>query len=73
MENKNIQFKTNINCGSCVATVRPHLDNAEGICHWDIDTTNKDKILSVHSKGITSEQVLEIVKKAGFKAEPLRT
>jgi copper chaperone len=71
MENKNIQFKTNINCGGCVATVKPLLDNAEGICHWDVDTANKDKILSVHSEGITEEQVLEIVKKAGFKAEPL--
>lgn len=73
MENKNLQFKTNINCGSCVATVKPHLDNAEGICHWDVDITNKNKILSVHSEGITKEQVLEIVKKAGFTAEPLTT
>lgn len=73
MENKNIQFKTNINCGSCVATVKPHLDNAEGICHWNVDTANKDKILSVHFESITSEQVIEIVKKAGFIAEPLIT
>ncbi len=73
MENQNLQFKTNINCGGCVAAVKSHLDNAEGICHWDVDTTNKDKILSVNSEGITREQVLEIVEKAGFKAEPLTT
>lgn len=73
MENKNLQFRTNINCGGCVASVKPHLDNAEGICHWDVDTDNKDKILSVHSEGITTAQVLEIVEKAGFKAEPLTT
>ncbi len=73
MENTNIQFRTNIKCGGCVATVKPHLDNAEGICHWDVDTANKDKILTVHSNGITREQVLEIVKKAGFTAEPLTT
>ena len=72
MENQNLQFKTNINCGGCVASVKPHLDNAEGICHWEVDTSNKDKILSVHSEGITEEQVLEIVKKAGFTAEPLK-
>ncbi|WP_373523987.1 heavy-metal-associated domain-containing protein [Aquiflexum sp.] len=71
MENQNLQFKTNINCGGCVAAVKSHLDNAEGICHWDVDTGNKDKILSIHSEGITSAQVLEIVEKAGFKAEPL--
>mgnify|MGYP002401363484 CR=1 FL=1 len=73
MENTNIQFRTNINCGGCVATVKLHLDNAEGICHWDVDTATRDKILTVHSDGITREQVLEIVKKAGFKAEPLTT
>ena len=73
MENQNLQFKTNINCGGCVAAVKSHMDNAEGICHWDVDTDNKDKILSVQSEGITAAQVLEIVEKAGFKAEPLTT
>lgn len=71
MENKNFQFKTNINCGGCVATVRPHLDNAEGICEWNVDTTNKDKVLTVKSDGITEAQVVDIVKNAGFKIESL--
>jgi copper chaperone CopZ len=71
MENKNLQFKTNINCGGCVASVKPHLDNADGICHWDVDTTNKDKVLTVKSTGITEEQVIETIQKAGFKIEHL--
>lgn len=71
MENKNLQFRTNINCGGCVASVKPHLDNAEGICHWDVDTANKDKVLTVKSEGITEGQVIEAVQKAGFKIEPL--
>jgi copper chaperone len=71
MENKEFQFKTNINCGGCVASVKPHLNNAEGVCEWNVDTTNKDKILTVKSEGITEEQVLGIIKKSGFKAEPL--
>ena len=29
--NQDLQFKTNINCGGCVASVKPHLDNADGI------------------------------------------
>ena len=41
--NHDLRFKTNVNCGGCVASVKPHLDNADGICHWDVDTTNKDK------------------------------
>ena len=63
MENKNLQFKTNINCGGCVASVKPHLDNADGICHWEVDTTNKDKVLTVKSTGITEEQVIETIQK----------
>lgn len=71
MENKQFQFKTNINCGGCIASVKPHLDNADGICHWEVDTTNKDKVLTVKSTGITEEQVIETIQKAGFKIEPL--
>lgn len=73
MENQNFQFKTNINCGGCVVSVKPHLDTAEGICHWEVDTTNKDKILSVKSEGITEQEVIETIQKAGFKIEPLNT
>ena len=71
MENKNLQFKTNINCGGCVASVKPHLDNADGICHWEVDTTNKDKVLTVKSEGMTEQEIIETVKKAGFTIEPL--
>ena len=69
--NHDLRCKTNVNCGGCVASVKPHLDNADGICHWDVDTTNKDKVLTVKSTGITEEQVIETIQKAGFKIEPL--
>ncbi|TPD65715.1 heavy-metal-associated domain-containing protein [Flavobacterium microcysteis] len=71
MENKEFQFKTNINCGGCVASVKPHLDKAEGVSEWNVDTDNKDKILTIKAEGITEEQVLDIIKKTGFKAEPV--
>lgn len=71
MENQEFQFKTNINCGGCVASVKPHLDNADGVSEWNVDTNNKDKILTVKAAGITEEQVLDIIKKAGFKGESL--
>ena len=58
MENKEFQFKTNLNCGGCVSKVKSDLDNA-------------DKILTVSSKGITEEEVIAIVKSKGFKAEPI--
>ena len=69
--NHDLRFKTNVSCGGCVASVKPHLDNADGICHWDVDTTNKDKVLTVKSTGITEEQVIETIQKTGFKIEHL--
>ena len=41
MESKNLQFKTNLNCGNCVSKVQADLDNADGICEWNVDTTKR--------------------------------
>jgi copper chaperone CopZ len=71
--NNTLKFKTNIKCGGCVAQVTPFLNGAEGISHWDVDTTNKDKILSVHSEGITENEVIQKVQEAGFKIEILES
>ncbi len=68
---KTLKFKTNINCNGCVEKVTPFLNDADGICHWDVDTTNRDKILSVHSEGITEEDVIQKVQEAGYKIEIL--
>lgn len=67
---QNLQFKTNINCSSCVKKVTPFLNDADGVYHWEVDTTNKNKVLTVKSEGITEQEVIETVLKAGFKIEP---
>ncbi|WP_018628961.1 heavy-metal-associated domain-containing protein [Niabella aurantiaca] len=66
-----LSFKTNINCGGCVASVRPALDGNSGIAEWEVDTTGKDKILTVKTAGATPEDVINTVKDAGFKIEPV--
>ncbi|HWL00095.1 MAG TPA: heavy-metal-associated domain-containing protein [Parapedobacter sp.] len=71
MENKEFQFKTTLNCGGCVSKVKSDLDNAAGISRWDVDTENADKILTVSSNGITEDEVVDIIKSKGFKAEPI--
>lgn len=71
MEIKEFQFKTNLNCSGCVSKVQTDLDTAEGIRDWNVDTTDNDKILTVNSEGITEEEVVAIVNKRGFKADPL--
>jgi len=72
-ENSTLKFKTNINCGGCVSKVSTALDAADGICHWDVDTTDKDKILMVHSSGISEQEVEQLVRNAGFKIEPVNS
>lgn len=69
---KELKFKTNINCGGCVAKVTPALDGADGICDWKVDTNVADKILTVHSDGIPEEEVIKTVREAGFSIEPLK-
>ncbi|WP_379091398.1 heavy-metal-associated domain-containing protein [Pedobacter sp. UC225_65] len=68
-DEKLLRFKTNINCGGCVAKVTPVLNANPGITAWDVDTTNKDKILSVQSKDISAEDVIEAIQQTGFKIE----
>lgn len=71
MENKELKFKTTLNCSGCVSKVQSDLDKAEGIEQWNVDTNNADKILTVNSKGISEDEVVAIIKSKGFKAEPI--
>lgn len=67
-----LQFKTNINCGGCVAKVTPKLNETEGICHWHVDTNNPNKILTVEAENISAKEVMDAVSKAGFKIEEVK-
>jgi len=62
------QFKTNINCGNCINSVTPFLNNELDIEHWEVDTDNQDKILTVETE-LKPQEVVEIVKSAGFTSE----
>lgn len=66
-----LQFKTNINCGGCVAKVTPFLNQLEEVENWKVDTNNPDKILTVVGEDLTCELVKTMVKQAGFEIEPV--
>lgn len=68
---KEYQFKTNINCGGCVAKVTPSLNENPDIKEWKVDTTNPKKVLTVKTDNLQEEDVKGIVAKAGFKADSL--
>lgn len=63
-----LQFKTNLNCESCVAAVKPFLDDVPSISNWEVDTATSDKILTVTGDNISLDSVTAAVAKAGFVA-----
>lgn len=66
---KSLKFKTNINCSGCVAQVKPSLDAAHGVERWEVDTNNKNKILTVEGEDLSEQSVIAAVQKAGFKID----
>ena len=68
---KQFQFKTNINCGGCVAKVTPVLNENPDIKGWKVDTANPSKVLTVETDNLKEDGVKAIVASAGFKAEVL--
>jgi copper chaperone len=63
------QFKTNINCGSCIKSVTPFLNELDNVDTWKVDTENPDKILTVELDDENVSGVVDAVKKAGYKIE----
>jgi copper chaperone len=69
-----IQFKTNINCGSCIKSVTPFLNALEEIDAWQVDTMVAEKILTVETEQspIEMEQkVISAVSSAGFTIQKI--
>ena len=67
-----LNFKTNIKCGGCIATVTPFLNDIEQLDGWNVDTSSPEKILTVQTTDTRiSDTVRKAVEKAGFKAEPI--
>lgn len=67
-----LKFKTNINCGGCVAKVTPILNGLQGVKNWEVDTAGKDKILTINAvENLTSQQVSLALKNIGFQSEAI--
>ncbi len=52
----------------------PHLNENKGIQNWEADEAdlkNPDKILTAEVDGVSREEVISTIQRAGFKAEHL--
>lgn len=67
------QFRTNINCGGCIAKVTPYLNSNKDIQKWKVDTANPAKILTIETENLSGDEVKQIVEQAGFKAEAVNS
>lgn len=68
---KTLKFKTDIKCNGCLEKVTPHLNAKDGIQHWEVDLKDPDKTLTADVAGISQEELISSIQKAGFKAEPI--
>jgi copper chaperone len=65
-----LKFKTNINCGGCIANVTPTLNNLKGVKHWEVNTADPNKILSIEAEdGLTTVDVINTFKNKGYNAQ----
>ena len=68
---KTLEFKTNIKCSSCIATVTPFLNQAVGEGRWQVNVQNPDKILTIETDTATLTDIRQAIEKAGYKADLL--
>lgn len=63
-----LKLKTNIKCDACVAKVTPYLNEVAGKENWQVDLKDPARVLTIKTD-VQSEQVIEALKKAGYKGE----
>lgn len=65
------QFKTNIKCSGCIATVTPVLNKLVGADNWEVDLASPGKILTVTKENLDKSEIRVAIEKAGYKADAL--
>lgn len=68
---KTLKFKTNIKCGGCIQKAAPILNKEIGILKWEVDTNSPDRILDIKTEILNTQDIVNLVSKAGFQAEPI--
>ena len=66
---KTLKFKSNINCTGCLSKVSPVLNEEQSIKKWDVDLKHDDRILTVETDSLSSDEIKQTVQKAGFIAD----
>ncbi len=70
MENT-YQFRTSIMCSSCLQKVTSALDEKAGLNNWSVDLQSPARVLTVQANGVSEQEIIAAVQKAGFSARPI--
>ena len=63
-----LKFKTNINCGGCIANVTDVLNKIAGQGNWNVDITDPSKLLTIATEPLSAEEVTKALQEVGYKA-----
>lgn len=66
-----LRFKTNLQCGGCVRSATPFLNEAVGEGKWTVDVNSEQKVLEIVDKQVETQTVLNALAEAGFEAEEI--
>jgi len=69
---KTLKFKTNINCGGCIAKVSPFLNSVQTIKKWEVNISVPEKVLTVETDDSNPDKVINAIQKAGYIIEEIR-
>jgi copper chaperone CopZ len=70
---KQYKFHTNIKCSNCEAKVSKVLSSEPGIISFEVDLESTNRTLKVKTiEAISEEDVVSMVKVAGFEAKPVK-
>lgn len=67
-----LRFKTNLQCGGCVRSATPFLNEAVGEGKWSVDVNSELKVLEVVDKQVDIQTVLNALSEAGFEAQEIQ-
>lgn len=68
---KTFKFQTNVKCGGCIATVTPFLNQEKGIAKWEVDLSSPQRIMTVETEELDSDDIVAVMQKAGYVANLL--
>lgn len=67
------QFYSNINCAACVAKVTDALDSLVGSGHWEVNTADRNKPLTLQTdQEISPETLNEKLAPLGYQVRPVQ-